>query len=140
MEAAGIPRAESYVTNAVKHFKFVERGKRRLHQKPTAGEIKHYRWWLMNELELVAPRLVVALGATAAQALTGKPVPVMRNRGAARFDGFAGFITVHPSFILRLPDGASRAKAFDAFAADLKRARELARRWDESDEAGTEPQ
>lgn len=113
MTTAGIARTESYVTNAVKHFKFVERGKRRLHQKPTAGEIKHYRWWLMKELELVGPKVVVALGATAAQAIAGRPVPVMRNRGATRFDGYQGFITVHPSFILRLPDGASRAEAFE---------------------------
>ena len=73
---AGIDRAEAYVTNAVKHFKYVQRGKRRLHQRPTAGEVKHYRWWLKQELDLVGPRLVVALGATAVLALSGKAMPV----------------------------------------------------------------
>ena len=78
---AGIDRSEAYVTNAVKHFKFVQRGKRRLHQRPTAGEVTHYRWWLKNELDLVGPRLVVALGATAVLALAGKPLPITANRG-----------------------------------------------------------
>lgn len=72
---AGIHREDTYVTNAVKHFKYEERGKRRIHQKPTMGEIKHYRWWLLKELGFVHPRLVVALGATAAAALAGEPSP-----------------------------------------------------------------
>ncbi len=81
LEEAGIDRASVYLTNAVKHFKFVRRGTRRIHDSPTAGEVKHYRWWLERELDLVRPGLVVALGATAALALTGKAVPIGRNRG-----------------------------------------------------------
>lgn len=126
LEAAGIARKDCYVTNAVKHFKFTERGKRRLHQSPTAGEIAHYRWWLMQELELVAPRAIVALGASAVQGLTGKALPVLRNRGPHEFDGRNGYITIHPSFLLRIPDEAERAKAYEAFVADLIAAKSLA--------------
>ncbi len=123
---AGIEREEAYLTNAVKHFKFVERGKRRIHATPSAGEIRHYRWWLMDEVELVAPALVVALGASAALALSGRPVSVTRARGPAELDGRAGFVTVHPSYFLRLPDERAREEAYGAFVADLRRARELA--------------
>ena len=125
LQAAGIDRGETYVTNAVKHFKFVERGKRRLHQKPTAGEVKLYRWWLEKELDLVKPSLVVALGSTAALALAGRPMAVTRFRGPAEFDGRAGFITVHPSYLLRVPNPAAK-EAYGAFVADLKQARKLA--------------
>jgi len=121
LEQAGIDRREVYVTNAVKHFKFEQRGKRRLHQKPTAGEVKHYRWWLMQELAFVRPRLVVALGGTAAMALTGRAVSVTQVRGETRFDNFPGYITVHPSYLLRLPDEAAKREAYAAFLADLKR-------------------
>jgi uracil-DNA glycosylase len=114
------------VTNAVKHFKYVERGKRRLHQKPTAGEVRHYRWWLERELDLVKPKLVVALGATAVLALTGKALPITRVRGKAEFDGHPGYITVHPSYLLRIPDAAAKREAYAAFVADLKNARKLA--------------
>jgi uracil-DNA glycosylase len=120
MEEAGIDRKKAYVTNAVKHFKFVWRGKRRLHQSPTAAEIKHYRWWLEKELDFVQPRLVVSLGATAAHALAGKSVPIGKNRGPAKFGERSGYVTVHPSFLLRVPD-EDRAKAYKAFVADLKR-------------------
>jgi DNA polymerase len=120
LEKAGIDRRKVYVTNAVKHFKFEQRGKRRIHQKPTAGEVKHYRWWLMKELEFVQPRLVVALGATAALALTGKAVAIAQARGEARFDAFPGYITVHPSYLLRLPDEVAKREAYAAFLADLK--------------------
>ena len=126
MRAAGIDRREIYVTNAVKHFKYVERGKRRLHQKPTAGEVRHYRWWLEKELDLVKPKLVVALGATAVLALTGKALPITRVRGPAEFDGHPGYITVHPSYLLRIPDAAAKRQAHAAFVADLKRAHKLA--------------
>jgi DNA polymerase len=119
-EKAGIDRRKVYVTNAVKHFKFEQRGKRRIHQKPTAGEVKHYRWWLLKELEFVQPRLVVALGATAALALTGKAVSITQARGEAIFDPFPGYITVHPSYLLRLPDEAAKREAYAAFLADLK--------------------
>jgi DNA polymerase len=124
---AGIDRRRAYVTNAVKNFKFKPAGKRRLHQTPTAGEIKHHRWWLQRELEFIRPRLVVALGSTATQALAGKPIPVMRNRGQTdQFGEWRGFITVHPSSLLRQPDEAARAEAYAAFVADLRRARDLA--------------
>ena len=122
----GIDRSRTYVTNAVKHFKFVQRGKRRLHQRPTAGEVRHYRWWLKTELDLVAPHLVVALGATAVLALSGKPLPITANRGETTFDNRRGYITVHPSFLLRIPDPADKAAATAAFRADLERIRDLA--------------
>lgn len=126
MGEAGIPRDKSYVTNAVKHFKFVQRGKKRIHQKPTAGEVKHYRWWLMKELDLVRPKLVVALGATAVLALAGKPLPIGRCRGPAQFNGYQGYITVHPSYLLRLPDVEEKKRAYQEFLADLQRIADLA--------------
>lgn len=125
LQEAGIDRGKIYVTNAVKHFKFVERGKRRLHQKPTTGEVKLYRWWLEKELDLVKPSLIVALGSTAALALAGRSMAVTRFRGPAEFDGRAGFITVHPSYLLRIPDAAAKREAYAAFVADLKQARRL---------------
>jgi DNA polymerase len=121
----GIERKTVYVTNAVKHFKFEQRGKKRIHQKPTTGEVKHYRWWLMRELELVHPRLVVALGGTAVLALTGKALPITRVRGRADFEGRPGYITVHPSYLLRLPDEAEKRRAYAAFVADLRQVREM---------------
>jgi DNA polymerase len=123
---AGISRSETYVTNAVKNFKFKPAGKRRLHQTPTAGEVKHYRWWLERELEFVHPRLVVALGATATLALAGKPLPISKNRGPAALGPWNGVITVHPSYLLRLPTDAEKRAAYAAFVADLKQARALA--------------
>jgi DNA polymerase len=122
---AGIDRKRVYVTNAVKHFKFEQRGKRRIHSKPTAGEVKHYRWWLEKELDLVKPRLVVALGATAALALAGKPLAVTKNRGPISFAGGPGYLTVHPSFLLRMPE-EDRERAFHDFVRDLKRVRKMA--------------
>jgi uracil-DNA glycosylase family 4 len=90
----------------------------------TTGEIKHYRWWLERELEFITPHLVVALGATATQALAGKAAPVMKNRGPTDvFGPWKGFITVHPSSLLRQPDEAAKAAAHKAFVADLARAR-----------------
>lgn len=136
LEEAGIDRGGLYLTNAVKHFKFVQRGKRRIHQSPTAGEVKHYRWWLMTELGFVRPRLVVALGATAALALSGRPVSVLRERGPMAFDGrngdgrngdgWNGFVTVHPSYLLRLPGDEEQRRAQAEFVADLRRAAALA--------------
>ena len=119
---AGIAREALYVTNAVKHFKHELRGRRRIHQSPTSGEVKHYRWWLQQELDFVQPGLVVALGASATQALAGRPLPVAANRGPALFDGRTGWITVHPSYLLRLPDPAGQARAYAAFVDDLRRA------------------
>lgn len=126
LEAAGINRRETYVTNVVKHFKFEPRGKRRLHQKPTVGEVKHYRWWLFKELELVHPHIVVALGTTAATGLTGAPVTITRTRGTAKFGAFRGYITVHPSSLLRQTDQHERDLAYSAFVQDLSNVAELA--------------
>jgi DNA polymerase len=119
MAEAGLDRDDVYVTNAVKHFKYEQRGKRRLHQSPTAGEISHYRWWLKWELDLIQPKLVVALGASAALALNGKALSVTRSRGPIEFGEWHGFVTVHPSYLLRIPDEAAKAQAYDAFRADL---------------------
>jgi DNA polymerase len=126
MTEAGIDRKSVYVTNAVKHFKFEQRGKKRIHQKPTAGEIKHYRWWLEKELQLVRPHLIVALGATAVQALAGRALPITRFRGPAEFDGHAGYITVHPSYLLRIPDAEAKAAGYREFVADLMAIHSLA--------------
>jgi DNA polymerase len=123
---AGIDRKAVYVTNAVKHFKFEQRGKKRLHARPNAGEVKHYRWWLQKELDIVKPRVAVAMGATATLALAGKALSVNANRGPADFEGHPGFITVHPSSLLRMKDDADRRAAFRRFAADLKRAKKMA--------------
>ena len=89
--------------------------------RPTASEVKHYRWWLQKELELVHPRLVVALGATAVLALSGKATPILRSRGPAEF----GFITVHPSYLLRIRGEADQQEAFRSFVADLSKAKQL---------------
>ena len=123
---AGIQRAETYVTNAVKSFKFHQVGKRRIHQSPSAGDVKHYRWWLERELELVRPGLVVALGATAALALCGRKVAVTRARGPSQFGDQPGYITVHPSSLLRVRDAEARQVAYDAFVENLARAKALA--------------
>jgi DNA polymerase len=124
---AGVPRAETYVTNAVKHFKHELRGKRRIHAKPDAGEVKACRWWLENERRLVRPKVVVALGATAAGAVFGRAVSVMKERGPGGTleDGAQGFITVHPSMLLRIPDRAAKAAAYRAFVKDLAAAWKL---------------
>jgi uracil-DNA glycosylase len=127
LDEAGIDRLKVYVTNAVKHFKFEPRGKRRIHSKPNAGEVQACRWWLDKELAIVTPDLAVALGATAAQSLLGKAVPVMKMRGEVieREDGLKVFITIHPSFILRIrePDDKSAERA--RFAADMKAVKKL---------------
>jgi DNA polymerase len=88
--------------------------------------VKRYRWWLMKELDFVKPKLVVALGSTAALALAGKPVSVTKARGKARFEDFEGYITVHPSYLLRIPDAAAKEEAYQAFCNDLKRIKKLA--------------
>jgi len=119
---AGIDRTRVYVTNAVKHFKFEPRGKRRIHQKPNNNEIDACRWWLDRELGLIKPRFTVALGATAARSLTGRDTTISRSRGKLMTlrEGVEGFITVHPSFLLRLPDEAAKAAEYKKFVADLK--------------------
>jgi DNA polymerase len=119
---AGIDRTRVYVTNAVKHFKFEPRGKRRIHQKPNYDEIEACRWWLDKELTLIRPRLTVALGATAARALTGRDTTISRARGRLMTlrQGVEGFITVHPAFLLRLPDAQSQAREYARFVEDLR--------------------
>jgi len=118
---AGIDRAEAYVTNVVKHFKFEERGKRRIHQKPTRSEVKACLPWLREELRVVAPEALVLLGATAAQALLGADFRLTRERGRALESDLAPFVTatIHPSAILRARDDASRSAERRAFRADL---------------------
>ncbi|MDB5429536.1 MAG: phage polymerase-related protein [Caulobacter sp.] len=119
---AGVPRDKAYVTNAVKHFKHEPRGKRRLHKTPDRGEVQACRWWLDHERRLIRPRVVVALGATAALAVFGKTMPIGANRGHAIQlpDQSQGVITWHPSFLLRTPDPEEKAKAYAAFVDDLK--------------------
>jgi DNA polymerase len=128
LEKAGIDRSQTYVTNAVKHFKFVLRGKRRIHNKPDAGEIEACRWWQGHERELIQPRVIVALGATAARSLIGKIVTIGKVRGAplTLADGSECWVTVHPSFLLRMPDRERRHEERERFVADLKRIRKRA--------------
>jgi DNA polymerase len=124
---AEIPRAEAYVTNAVKRFHFTLRGKKRLHRRPTTDEIRRERWWLYREIQLAGPRLVVALGAVALQSLAGKAMPVRSCRGAVRFaEGVAGFVTVHPSSLLRDRNAESRRSSYLGFVADLRKAGRIA--------------
>ncbi len=127
---AGIARDRCYVTNAVKHFKFERRGADRLPRKPSPTEVAHYRWWLDLELGFVAPRVVVALGATALLALTGQPLDITRARGPLRFGVQAGFATVHPASLLRLSVVEARARGFARFVADLRQVAEIARAGD----------
>jgi len=123
LEQAGIERTSVYVTNAVKHFKFVARGKRRIHQKPDTGEIDACRWWIDQERTLIRPPLTVALGATAARSLTGKTVTISRVREAplTLADGGVCWVTVHPSFLLRIPERDRRREERALFVRDLKR-------------------
>jgi DNA polymerase len=126
LQEVGIPREEAYVTNAVKRFRYQMQGGRRIHQTPDAGDIKHYRPFLLREVELVAPRVVVTLGATALKAMTGKAsLAVTKLRGEMMDgpDGRAIFPTVHPSYLLRLPDEESKRREWGKFLEDLKRVR-----------------
>jgi DNA polymerase len=130
LEAAGIERAGTYITNAVKHFKNEPRGKRRLHKKPDTSEIDACRWWLDNELELVQPAVAVALGATAARALMRKALSINANRGRliALPGGVQGLITVHPSYLLRLQEERDKRREFDLLVEDLRLADAAARK------------
>ena len=123
LEKAGIDRSAVYVTNAVKHFKFVQRGKRRIHSKPDAGEIEACRWWVEHERELVRPPVTVALGATAARSLLQKTVTISRMRGAPvkLEDGGECWVTIHPSFLLRIPEEDRRQEERALFVRDLER-------------------
>jgi DNA polymerase len=122
LEAAGIRRGDAYVTNAVKHFKWVPEGKRRLHQKPSAREVQACLPWLDAEIRVIRPRAIVALGATAAQALLGKAVRVTRDHGRFLPSDLAPYatVTVHPSSILRAPSEEDRHRAMAGFIADLR--------------------
>ena len=123
---AGVDRATVYVTNAVKHFKFEPRGKRRIHATPDRSEITACRWWLDVERAEIRPRLTVMLGASAARAVLGRAVTIGRERGQPiALAGGTGFVTVHPSYLLRLPDEDSRAREYAAFVADLRAAAAL---------------
>jgi DNA polymerase len=124
LEKAGIDRSKVYVTNAVKHFKWEARGKRRIHQKPNSREIAACRPWLEAELRIVKPKLVVAMGATAAQTIFGPTFRVTRERGKVLSSKLAPRVlaTVHPSSLLRQPDEASREREYELFVSDLRAA------------------
>jgi uracil-DNA glycosylase family protein len=122
LEQAGIDRSKVYVTNAVKHFKFIPRGKIRLHQKPNTAEIKACRQWYERELAAIKPALVVAMGASAAQCVFGKITPINKNRGRLidLDDGIKALVTVHPSYLLRLPDAESKTREYARFVDDFR--------------------
>lgn len=127
LERVGIDRRRTYVTNAVKHFKFVPRGKRRLHQRPNAGEISGCRFWLDLERAFVKPRVIVALGATAVQSILGRPATItsLRGKPIELDDGTLLYVTIHPSYLLRIRDPADKKREAHAFEMDLKRVRGL---------------
>lgn len=133
LEEAGVDRSQTYVTNAVKHFKFERRGKRRIHNKPDAGEIQACRFWIDHERELIRPPVTVALGATAARSLLGKVVTISKVRGSPieLADGLECWVTVHPSSLLRMPEPERRHAERNRFIEEMKRiwarAEELAR-------------
>ena len=122
LDEAGIDRRRVYVTNAVKHFRWTRRGKRRLHEKPNAGQVRACRPWLEAEIEVVKPQMLVLLGATAAQSVMGPAFRVSKQRGEVLKSSFGipTVATVHPSSILRATDGESRDAAMASFIADLK--------------------
>ncbi len=126
--AASVEREQAYITNAVKRFKFVQRGQRRIHAKPSNDDIEYYRWWLEQERRVVEPQIIVALGATAVRALTGRTLTIARHRGQLfdYHDASKLLITVHPSYLLRLPDEAGKKVEFEKFVRDLSLAREAA--------------
>jgi uracil-DNA glycosylase len=121
LQEAGLNRQSVYVTNAVKHFKFEPRGKRRLHVKPSASEIQACNWWLKQEMRLVSPKLVIALGATAARAVLHRVVTIAQTRGSPirLSDTTNLWVTIHPSFLLRIPDEAARRTEYMRFVQEL---------------------
>ncbi|TSE06178.1 UdgX family uracil-DNA binding protein [Mesorhizobium intechi] len=127
LDDAGVDRQKVYVTNAVKHFKFEPRGKRRIHSKPNAGEVQACRWWIDREFALIKPDLAVALGATAALSLLGKAIAVTKMRGQVieREDGLRVFITIHPSFILRIHEPADKEAERERFLRDMREVKRL---------------
>jgi uracil-DNA glycosylase len=127
LDAAGIDRSEVYVTNVVKHFRFEERGKKRLHKKPTRGQIEACRPWFEAELEKVDPAVIVCLGGSAAQALLGSSIRVMTDHGVPiEWEGLMVVPTIHPSFILRSRASDRGAELFELLVGDLRKAAELA--------------
>ena len=124
---AGIDRDAVYLTNAVKHFKHTLRGKRRIHQRPNVGEIEACRWWLEREREIVAPSLILTLGATAARAVRGRPVKLsdVRGRSIGIDQGVVTLATVHPAWLLRLPDREKAREEHMRFIDDLRAAQRL---------------
>jgi DNA polymerase len=126
---AGVDRKRVYVTNAVKHFKFEPRGKRRLHKRPNSSEIKICRRWLTEEIQVIRPRLIVALGATAAQSLAGRAIPIGANRGTVLdvANGLRVFVTIHPSALLRVEDEEERRSGYVSFVNDLRSVEHLAK-------------
>ena len=131
LKDAGVDRAQTYVTNAVKHFKFELRGKRRIHQKPQGPEIEACRWWIEQERSLIRPPVTVALGATAARSIFGKAVTISRMRGEPHpmpdDQGGEAWVTVHPSFLLRVPEEDRKREEYARFVADLARIGERAK-------------
>ena len=121
---AGIPRKETFVTNAVKHFKFEMRGKRRLHKRPNAYEIERCKMWLDLERAIVKPAAIVALGVSAARSVLGRAVTItkMRGRPLQLADGTMAFVTIHPSLLLRIEDAADKEREYRNFVADLRQA------------------
>lgn len=119
---ARIPREDVYITNAVKHFRWIQRGKRRLHQKPLVRQVIACKPWLQAELEIIQPKVIVCLGATAAQSVLGRPVPIARERGKffAGQNGEAVFVTIHPSSIFRRREKAEREEEFRHFVSEMK--------------------
>lgn len=130
LEEAEIPRSAVFVTNAVKHFKFEPRGKKRLHRRPNVGEIERCKWWLDQERKLVAPKTFIAMGATAVRSLMGRSHPVSSLRGKILelSDGTPLLATIHPSYLLRLRDPDDRARERLGLQRDLARGWEMARR------------
>jgi uracil-DNA glycosylase family protein len=124
LQDAGMDRASVYVTNAVKHFKFEPRGKRRLHVKPSVSEIQACRWWLEEEIRLVAPKLIIALGATAARAILERTVTIAQTRGSPipLPGGVYLWVTIHPSFLLRIPEEARKVAEYQRFVKELTEA------------------
>jgi DNA polymerase len=122
LEEAGIDRKTVFVTNAVKHFKHEMRGKRRLHKRPNAYEIERCNWWLEQERGIVKPSVIVALGATGARGVFGRPMAIGASRGKMLplDNGVAGFVTIHPSALLRIQEDADKAREYGAFVADLR--------------------
>jgi DNA polymerase len=122
LEEAGVAREDAFVTNAVKHFKHEMRGKKRLHKSPNAYEIERCKWWLEQERAIVKPAALVALGASAARSLLGRPVTIKKLRGTAHrlADGATVFVTIHPSWLLRIKDEDDKTREYRQFVADLR--------------------